>query len=301
MPYNYYTKITREDALAIRAYLASLPPVRNDVRSNQLPFPLSIRKFVLGWNALYFKQGRFQPTAGKSDEWNRGAYLVQGLGHCGMCHTDKTAFGGDTGTPLAGGELVGSYAPNLNSDLRTGLGNWSIDDIIAYLRAGNNSRASATGQMAEVVNDSTSHLSDSDVRAIAAYLKDLPQVNAQEAAQAVNADDPAMHAGERVYVDNCAACHSKDGSGAPRMFIPLRGSSIAQQPSALDMIHAVLDGTKNASTDAAPTGPAMPAFGWKLTDSEIATALTYVRNSWGNRAPAVSVDDVRSQRTAANR
>lgn len=153
MPYVYYTKVSREDALAIRAYLNSLPPVHNQVRSSRLPFPFDIRTFVSVWNRLYFRQGRFQPTAGKSDEWNRGAYLVQGLGHCGMCHTAKTWLGGDEGTPLAGGELVGSYAPDLTENQRSGLGEWSADDIVAYLHTGHNGRAAATGEMAEVVRD----------------------------------------------------------------------------------------------------------------------------------------------------
>jgi mono/diheme cytochrome c family protein len=299
MPYAYFTKISRADALAIRAYLNSLPPVRNAVESNQLPFPFNMRMFVAVWDRLYLKQGRFQPVVGKSDEWNRGAYLVQGLGHCGMCHTDKTRLGGDTGTPLAGGELVGSYAPDLTANQRSGLGAWSVDDIVAYLHTGHNGRAPATGQMAEVIRDSTSKLPVLDLHAMAVYLKDFSPANNREAPpQIVAANDPAMQHGQAVYQDNCAACHGLDGAGEPVIFIPLRGNAIVQQSSATDMIAAVLQGTKNVGTGPAPTGPAMPSFAWRLSNNDIADVLTYVRNSWGNHAATVSAGDVKSQRNA---
>src|SRR5690348_12894021 len=173
MPYTYYTKLSRDDALAIRAYLNTIPAVQNAVKSNQLPFPLNIRTGLMAWDALFFTAGAFKPNPNKSAEWNRGAYLVEGPGHCGMCHTPKNFLGADdTGNALQGGVLQGWFAPDLTGDPRRGLGSWSADDIVAYLKTGHNRISFATGPMSEVISDSTSHMTDADLKAIAAYLKD---------------------------------------------------------------------------------------------------------------------------------
>jgi mono/diheme cytochrome c family protein len=173
MPYTYYTRMPRADVLAIRAYLETLPPVRHRVISNQLPFPFDIRASMVAWNALFFSPGEFKPAAGKSAAWNRGAYLVEGPGHCGMCHTAKNFLGGDeTDHRLQGGVLQGWFSPDLTGAPRRGLADWSGADIVAYLRSGQNRFAAASGPMAEVIADSTSHLTDSDLKAIAVYLKD---------------------------------------------------------------------------------------------------------------------------------
>src|SRR5580693_241650 len=157
MPYTYYTKISRDDALAIRAYLSTLPPVHNEVRSDQLPFPLNVRENLVAWDRLFFRPGEFQPDAGKSAEWNRGAYLTEGLGHCGLCHTPKNELGGDErDRAMQGYALQGWFAADLTNDRRRGLGSWSVDDIAAYLKTGVNKFAAATGLMAETVGDSTS-------------------------------------------------------------------------------------------------------------------------------------------------
>ena len=175
MPYTYYTKVTREDALAIRAFLATVEPVQNELVANQLPFPYDIRASMAVWNALFFTAGTFKPVAGKSDEWNRGAYLTEGLGHCGACHTAKNWLGGDeTSHALQGGVLQGWFSPNLTGDPRSGLGNWSVEDIATYLKTGHNRISAATGPMAEVVTDSTSLMTDADLTAIAVYLNDQP-------------------------------------------------------------------------------------------------------------------------------
>lgn len=152
MPYTYYTKVTREDALAIRAYLRTISAVRNAVRANQLPFPFDVRTGMEAWNALYFSPGTFEPVVGKSPEWNRGAYLAEGLMHCGLCHTPKTTLGGDeTKRKLQGYVLQGWFAPNITNDDHVGLGSWSIEDIVAYLKTGHNRTAAAAGPMAEEV------------------------------------------------------------------------------------------------------------------------------------------------------
>jgi mono/diheme cytochrome c family protein len=296
MPYTYYTKATREDVLAIRAYLQTLEPVRNEVKANQLPFPFNVRASMVGWNELYLKRGTFTPVAGKSDEWNHGAYLVEGLGHCGLCHTAKNAMGGDeTARALQGGALQGWYAPNLTDDPRTGLGDWSVDDVIAYLKTGHNNVSAATGPMSDVIVHSTSQMTDADLRAIAVYLKDQPAPSG-ESPKPVSGEDRLMRAGEAIYLDNCAACHTSAGTGIPQLFPALKGSPSVQSTDSASLIRVVLRGAQSVATDPAPTAPSMPALGWKLSDAEVAAVVTYIRNSWGNAASPVLASGVASTR-----
>lgn len=296
MPYTYYTKVTREDALAIRAYLATLDPVYNKVVSNQLPFPFNIRLSMAFWNALFFTSGRFEPIAGKSDDWNRGAYLVEGLGHCGMCHTAKNALGGDKAShALQGGALQGWFSPNLTGDPRIGLGSWPVDDVVTYLKTGHNGIELATGPMSEVIMDSTSQMTDADLKAIAVYLKDQSPQN-DTSPKALPAENPTMRAGQAIYIDNCAACHTTAGTGIPSLFSALKGSPSVQSADPISLIRVVLQGAQSVATERAPTGPSMPALGWKLTDEQVAAVITYIRNSWGNAAVPVSASDVKSTR-----
>lgn len=292
MPYPYFAKMSRDQILAIRAYLDTLEPVHNQVETDQLPFPFKFRIGMVFWNALFFRGAAFQPVAGKSNEWNRGAFIVDGPGHCAACHTPKNFLGGDkTGEALQGATLQGWFAPDLTNDPRSGISDWSADDIVAYLKAGHNQHAAASGTMAQVIADSTSQMRDSDLKAIASYLKDLPAPH-KSTAQAVAQNDPAMRAGQAIYVDNCEACHAGDGSGVANLIPPLKDSPVAQSEDPTTVIRVVLHGTRNVATAAAPTGPAMPALGWKLTDQQAAAVLTYVRNAWGNAAPAVSAGEV---------
>jgi mono/diheme cytochrome c family protein len=296
MPYTNFAAMSRQDVLAIRAYLATLEPVHNSVVANQLPFPFRIRASMIGWNALFFHPHAFQPTQGKSAEWNRGAYLVEGPAHCGVCHTTKNFLGGDkSGSTLQGAVLQGWFSPDITQDKRTGLADWNADDIVAYLKTGHNRISAATGPMAEVIADSTSQMSESDLRAIATYLKDMPAPHAPSA-QPVTTDDPAMRAGEAIYVDQCAACHNMMGTGEANIFPPLKDSPIVQSDQPTSLIRVVIHGTRNVATPEAPTGAAMPAYGWKLSDQQAAAVLTYIRNSWGNAASAVSAGQVKDQR-----
>jgi mono/diheme cytochrome c family protein len=299
MPYTYYTKMSRDDILAIRAYLNTLEPVRHEVVANQLPFPFNIRASMAIWNALFFTPGEFQPRGDKSPEWNRGAYLVQGPGHCGMCHTPKNFLGADrTSRALQGGVLVGWFAPNLTSDPYVGVGSWSVDEIVRYLKAGHNLISFASGPMAEVITDSTNHLTDDDLKAIATYLKDIP-APAATAPTPVAANTPPMRAGEAIYVDNCAACHTMQGNGVPHIFPSLKNSPTVRSVDPTSLIRVVLRGTQNVATDQAPTAPSMPSFDWKLSDAQVAAVVTYIRNSWGNAAASVSAGDVSKIRAQA--
>jgi mono/diheme cytochrome c family protein len=292
MPYPAFTKMSDDDVLAMRAYLATVAPVRNAVDVNQLAFPLNIRLAMVFWNALNFTPGRFQPDHQKSEEWNRGAYIVQGPEHCGTCHTPKTILGGDKNEQwLAGGTLQGWFAPDITNNSRKGIGRWSKNDVIQYLKTGANNWTLASGPMAEAVTHSTSRLMDEDIAAIATYLKGDTPAAAQNPAP-VAADDKAMRAGAAIYKDNCAACHRDAGTGDAQLFPRLAGSALVQSDDPTTLVRVVVQGTRAASTPGAPTAPAMPSFGWKLGDDQIGAVLTYIRNSWGNAASAVSAAEV---------
>ncbi len=294
MPYTYMTKMSRDDALAIRAYLRTVPAVHNEVESNQLPFPFSMRWTMAVWDALFFTRGAFQPAADKSAEWNRGAYLAEGPAHCGMCHTPKNVLGGDkTSRKLQGYALQGWFAPDITNDARRGLGGWTADDIADYLKTGHNRTSAATGLMSEMISISTSHMTDGDLHAIAVYLKDQP---GEKAEKNDKPDAAAMKMGEKIYVDECSGCHTPTGKGSAALFPSLNGSPAVQQSDATSLMRVVLRGARSAGTDAAPTAPAMPAFGWLLDDKQVASVLTYVRNAWGNSASPVSADDVAAAR-----
>lgn len=292
MPYPYYAKMPRQDVLAIRAYLATLPAVHNPVVSNQLPFPFRIRASMIAWDALFFHPTPFTPDPKKSAQWNRGAYLVEGPAHCGVCHTTKNFLGADKGDDaFRGAVLQGWFSPDLTEDSRSGLADWSVDDIVAYLKTGHNRISFATGPMAEEIADSTSHINDDDLKAIATFLKGEPAPQ-QAAVSPVAQNDPAMRAGEAIYRDECSACHAPDGSGAENLFPALKDSPIVQSQDPTTLIRVVLHGTQNVATQAAPTGASMPALGWKLTDRQAAAVLTYIRNAWGNAAPPVDAGAV---------
>ncbi len=295
MPYPNYTKMSRDDVLAIRAYLATVEPVHQPVKSNTLPFPFNIREAMRVWDALYFKEGEFQPDSGQSATWNRGAYLVQGPGHCTACHTPKSMLGGDkTADNLRGYNLQGWFAPDITGDNTQGLGQWSEADIAGYLKTGHNRITAATGPMAEEIVDATSQYSDSDLNAIALYLKSLPQ--RQDQATPARADSPVMIAGQAIYRDQCSACHGLDGHGVAMLFPSLAQSSLAHASDPTSAIRLVLRGGRSVATKAEPTGPGMPSFAWQLNDDQVAAVLTYVRNAWQTAAAPVSADAVGKQR-----
>jgi mono/diheme cytochrome c family protein len=291
MPYNAYAKMSRDDVLAIRAYLNTVTPVKNAVVADQLPFPFDIRATMRVWDALYFDNGRYTPDPQKSPEWNRGAFLVEGPAHCGACHTPKTFLGGDKTKELfEGSALQGWFAPDITNDSRRGLGNWSIDDITAYLKTGHNRITAATGPMAEAIELSTSNMNDADLKAIATYLKSIPGHPA--AASPVKPDDPVMVAGGAIYRDQCSACHALDGRGVPQLFPSIGDSSIVRSDDPSSLIRIVLRGARSAATNKEPTAPGMPAYGWQLSDEQLAAVLTFIRNNWGAAAAPVSAQDI---------
>jgi mono/diheme cytochrome c family protein len=295
-PYPYYTRVTRADTDAIYAYLRSLPPVVNRVNRNTLPFPFNIRSSMVGWNALFFKPAGFVPEPGRSEEFNRGAYLVEGLGHCGACHTPLNVLGANKADQYLQGNQIDHWtAPNITNDRQVGLGKWSVDETVQYLKTGQTRGSIASGPMKDVVENSTSKMPEADLKAIAVYLKERgaegPPVSA-----ALLSSDARMKVGEAIFVDTCAACHKRSGEGVAHLFPRLAGNVIATQDDPASLIRIILTGGRAAATDATPTAPAMPSLGYRLGDEQVAAVVTYVRNSWGNAASPVTAAMVRALR-----
>jgi len=288
-PYPWFRLTTREDDDAIFAYLKTTPPVNYTPPPNMLPFYL-FRSAVGGWNLLFFNTEDFRADPAQSAEWNRGSYLVNGLGHCGGCHTPKGALGGDKSKQqLQGGDLDNWIAPDLTGNNRTGLGAWSTEDIAEYLKTGRNKRAAAGGPMGDVITYSTSLLNDADRRSIAVYLKSQ-SASPEKSASAPDGD--AMKRGAEIYSDACSSCHFEDGVGQPGLFPPLGKNAMLQQSNAISVEHLILAGTRIGTSPTRPSPLSMPSFAWKLDDQEVADVATYIRNSWGNKAEPVSAAEV---------
>ncbi len=281
MPFPSFTRMTRSDVLAIKAYLFSLPPVHAPHVANTLMFPFDIRWMMLAWRELYFHPGIFRPDPQRSAAWNRGAYLVQGPGHCGACHSPRNVLGAtEEGSSLAGGKLGAWLAPNISADARWGIGTWSIDDIVTFLKTGvQKTGGVAFGPMAEVVHDSLRHVSRDDLRAIAVFLKAGPE-RTKGATAAVATGDQLAH-GQRLYLDSCAKCHRADGKGFPGAVPNLAANAAVTSPQPDDSIDAMLAGLHS------PTGTygTMPGFAAALSDQDIADIANYLRTSWENDAP----------------
>lgn len=296
-PYPYYTKVARQDTDAIYDYLRTLTPVSNVVDRNTLAFPFSIRTAMSGWNMLFFKPRQFVPAPLRSEEFNRGAYLVEGLGHCGACHTPLNAFGANKADQFLQGNRISDWtAPNITNDQQSGLGKWSVEEIVQYLKTGQTRTTIAGGPMKEVVEYSTSKMPDADLKAIAVYLKERGAAGASPSAP-IPASDPRMQVGEAIFVDTCSACHTRTGAGIEHIFPRLAGNVVVKQDDPTTLVRIVLTGVRGAGTDAFPTSPAMPSFGYRLDDSQVAAVITYIRNSWGNTASAVEADMVKTLRS----
>jgi mono/diheme cytochrome c family protein len=295
MPYVNYARMPDRDVDALFAYLKTVKPVRHAVNVNQLRFPYNWRFLMRLWNLVFFHT-RAPAPSNHGAAWMRGEYLVNGPGHCGTCHTGKNLFGADSGPALGGALLQGWFAPDLGGDGMTGLGGWQVSDVVAYLKTGRNGHSIASGPMAESVENSTTAMTDSDLEAIAVYLKKLPPPAAR-ARQ--NLDDvEQMKRGARIYRVNCSACHGLDARGEGPLVPPLTGNAVVNQASADTLVRLVLAGSQAAGTKWAPTRPAMPSLAWRLNDKQVADVLTYVRGNWGNGAAPVAAGTVGDIRAA---
>lgn len=289
-PYPWFRRVSRDDNDAMLAYLKSTPPVEYKPPPNALSFPFNIRFIVKVWNFFFLKTEEWHDDASQSAQWNRGAYLVNGLGHCSACHSPKNVFGADrSGQAMHGGKIDHSIAPDLTGHERTGLGLWSVDEIAEYLLTGRNVHAGAGGAMADVVTYSTALMSEEDCQSMAVYLKSMaPAPTAAVLAPTAG----AMRRGAAIYSDACTGCHLEDGVGQPRVFPALGHNAMLQQTDASGLVYLILAGSRIGTSASHPSPLTMPSFAWKLTDSEVADLSTYLRNSWGNQANAVSKAEV---------
>jgi mono/diheme cytochrome c family protein len=291
-PYTSYTQVTREDSDALFAYLRSLPAVFNPNHAHTVRFPFDSQAALAVWRALYFKPGVHQPDASRSAEWNRGAYLVQGLGHCSACHSARNALGATTaGLDLAGGliPMQNWYAPSLASKHEAGVADWDRSDVVSLLRDGVSTRGSVSGPMAGVVLGSTQHLSHDDLGAMAQYLKELPPSTATPPPVT---DATGSAAGAKLYEQHCAGCHGIQGDGVAKAYPALAGNRAVTMPQTANLVQIVLHGGYAPATRGNPRPFGMPPFVLVLNDTEIAAVLTHLRQSWGNQASSVTALEV---------
>ena len=292
MPFASYTKVTREDSDAIYAYLMSVPPAKQKNRTHELRFPFNNRELLVGWRTLYFKEGEYKPEPSQSEQWNRGAYLVQGLGHCAMCHTQVNVLGGSSQSKEFEGGMIPNqnwYAPSLTSNREAGLGNWSMQDIKDLLQTGVSHRSTVYGPMAEVTYNSLQYLNDVDIEAMAVYLKSLPQRDAEPppSSQARLVAPNVMELGRKVYEKQCAVCHGTEGKGSPPGLPPLAGNQSITMLSPVNSIRMVLNGGYAPGTKKNPRPYGMPPFNHILNDEEAAAVVTYIRVAWDNSGTPV--------------
>lgn len=303
-PYPNFTKVTRDDADALYAFLRSIPAVEQANREHALRFPFNQRVLLAYWRALYFTPGEFEPDPAQSTQWNRGAYLVQGLGHCAACHTSRNALGGSvSGSDLSGGmiPMQNWQASSLTSAADSGLGAWHQTEIEDLLKTGVSARAAVYGPMAEVVGASLQHLSGPDIHAIATYLKAIPKTD-DAVTRRVATDDPEtaaiLKAGAKLYEKECAECHQSDGKGQPTAYPPLAGNASLSVGSPTNAIRIVLNGGYPPSTAGNPQPHGMPPYAMTLTDEELAAVVSYIRTSWGNKGAMVTPNEVNRLRGA---
>lgn len=320
MPYPSYARVSERDMKDLFAYFQSLAPVDNEVPGNGVPWPLSMRWPLAVWRALFapdpaeVQAAQVPPASAGADPLLRGAYLVEGLGHCGTCHTPRAPTMQEKGLTAAdaqflasGAVLDGWIAQSLRSGGAGGLGSWSEQDIVDLLKTGRNTHSSVFGSMAEVVRHSTQYMRETDLRAIAAYLKALPAKTAAPeyvydgaVGQALWRGDDRLR-GAALYVDSCAACHRTDGKGYEQVFPALAGNSTVLAPDAHNLIALILNGHRVPATAERPSTFTMPAFGWRLSDAQVADVASFVRASWGNGAGVVGTRQVAGLRAAAAR
>ncbi len=299
-PYTSYTLVTREDSDALFAFLASLPAVSQINTAHAVRFPYDLQAALAVWRALYFTPRAFQPDASATVEANRGAYLVNSLGHCSACHAARNALGATDGLNLAGGliPVQNWYAPSLVSLKEASVASWPLDDIKALFKTGRSPQASVNGPMAEVVLKSTQHFNDTDLTAMAVYLKALVPAAATPS-RALPGISTAR--GNKLYEQHCAQCHGDEGKGVASAYPALAGNRAVLMPQTANLVQMVLNGGYAPATAGNPRPFGMPPFVLVLPDSDVAEVLTHIRSSWGNNAAGVSALDVMRIRANGDR
>ena len=298
-PYPNYTQVTRADADAMYHYLRSIPAIERANRPHELRWPYSTQSALAVWRALYFSPGQHEENTAQSADWNRGAYLVRGLGHCNACHSSRNVLGASSDMMDLSGGLIPMqnwYAPSLASPAEAGVADWDLADIERLLRAGASARGTVLGPMAEVVLQSTQHLSDQDLRATAVFLKALPQSQPQAPGPAVPLNAQVAERGAKLYEQHCAQCHGKQGEGVAGAYPPLAGNRAVTMPVTANLVQVVLNGGFAPATAGNPRPFGMPPYATFLNDADVAAVLSHIRGAWGNRAPPVSELAVSRQR-----
>jgi mono/diheme cytochrome c family protein len=313
MPYPSYAKVNDDDMHALYTYfMHGVAPIKQANREPDIKWPLNMRWPLKFWNMVFLEKGVYQDKTGKDVAWNRGAYLIQGLGHCGSCHTPRgiafqeQALDESGALYLSGSPIDNWFASNLTGEHNVGLGRWSEADVAQFLKTGANQHASAFGSMTDVINNSTQALTDVDVAAMSRYLKSLPAAGgsggpayAYDAkATKVSLTRPANDAGARVYTAFCMHCHGVDGRGFAPMLAPLAGNPNVLEKNASSLINVTLNGTGDLVIGGVPAAYPMPKYGPVLNDQQIAEVLTFIRAGWNNGAPGVGAGDVAKVRKA---
>ncbi|MFM0221860.1 c-type cytochrome [Paraburkholderia dipogonis] len=306
MPFTSYAKVSDADLQDLYAYFTTQVPASGQPNhASDIVWPLSIRWPLAYWSRTFHDNSRYVADSSKSVEWNRGAYLVEGLAHCGTCHTPRGVgfqekdLSGKSDVYLSGAALDRTAPINLRSAAGDGLEHWSKEDIVASLKTGRNPHSAVSGPMGEVVEHSTQYLSDADLDSIAVYLKSLG--GAPVPTVSFHGDDSTLKSmlaggatgrGASIYIDSCSACHRMNGQGATRVFPSLVDNPMVTQANPDSLLSVILAGARLPSTATAPSPLAMPAFGWRYGDQDIAQLATFIRASWGNHGPAVTADQV---------
>ena len=314
MPYPSYAKLTDSDVADLyRFFMKDVPPVRQANRPSEISWPLNMRWPIALWNIVFIDHAVFQPKGDESTAWNRGAYLVEGLGHCGACHTprgiawNEEALDSSGGKFLAGAMLDFWSAPNLRGDVNAGLGRWSKADLVQFLKTGHNRDGAVFGSMIDVINNSSPYLSDADLDAVATYLKALPAIAPDEKPWAYDAATTRMlragrpeARGAALYLGQCVSCHVDTGLGFAPFLPPLAGNPTLLDKDPSSLINIVLNGSNQIVVKGVPDAYRMPQFRINLSDQEIADVVTFIRRGWGNSGAAVTAGDVAAMRKATD-
>ncbi len=313
MPYPSYAKLSDEDVAAMYDYFMNhVEPVAEPIPASNIPWPLSIRWPIEYWNLAFYREGTYQPDPTQDEKWNRGAYLTQAGGHCGSCHTPRGAVMQELGLDetdsayLSGALLDGWYAPALRGASGNGIGRWSEEEIVSFLKRGRNRHAVVFGSMMEAFNNSTAFMTDEDLSAMAHYMKSLPRDpeplwEYDDSTQAVFAGGMASaDPGAQLYLQKCSYCHGRDGRARGEFVPPLAGSSSLLADTPASVINIILNGAGRVVADGVPDSYRMPPYRVTLTDQEIADLATFVRSSWGNTGGAVTAGEVADLRDRTN-
>ena len=301
-PYVSFARLTDADIASLYSFVRTIEPTHAPAKPNEMKFPYNLRFGLRAWNKLFHDPSAYASDRAKSVEWNRGAYLVEGIGHCGGCHTPRNSFGAERrDLALTGGVLTDEVRPGKYREwsavnltpAKTGLGGWSAASIAEYLQKGECERAVVHGPMTEVVMNSTHYLRDADARAIATYLKGLP-TSSQNAGRST--DQLQLTAGETAYTVHCGTCHLPTGLGDEVLGVTLAGNAIVQAADPSSLINVILYGPHLPPPPFVVDRTRMKSFGKRLSDDEIAALATYVRSSFGNQAGPVSIHQVAGQR-----